>query len=157
MKKNKTLILGMGNDILTDDGIGSRIVSDLRTLISNSEVAFDTACCGGLELVEYIKDYAQVIFIDAIRTSSGAPGDVYYYIPSDFRETSHLSNLHDVSFLTALKLFHSMALDLPEELHIIAIEIIEDMEFSDEFSPQLKEKYPDILNQVFEIVNRITN
>jgi hydrogenase maturation protease len=126
----KTLILGLGNDILTDDGIGSRLVSDLAQMIGDPDVHYNTACCGGLEIIEYIKGYEQVIFIDAIRTREGSPGDVYYFIPSDFRETSHLSSLHDVSFLTALKLGNSLNLGLPNDLHIIAVEIIEDMEFS---------------------------
>lgn len=155
MTNKKTLILGIGNNILTDDGIGSRLVSDLIKLISDSEVHYDTACCGGLEIIEYIKDYERVIFIDAIRTQEGRPGDVYYFVPSDFRETSHLSSLHDVSFITALKLGHTLNLGLPNDLHIIAVEIIEDMEFSEELTLQLKERYPEILEKVLEKVRLI--
>jgi hydrogenase maturation protease len=153
--KKKTLILGIGNNILTDDGIGIRLIGDLRKMIRESDVYYETACCGGLELVEYIKDFEQVVFIDAIRTKEGKPGDVFYFVPSDFRETMHLSNLHDVSFLTALKLGHILNLDLPNDLHIIAIEIIEDMEFSEEFTPLIKEKYPQILEKVLETVKQI--
>jgi hydrogenase maturation protease len=155
MTNKKTLILGIGNDILTDDGIGSRLVSDLINLICDPDIHYDTACCGGLEIVEYIKDYERVVFIDAIRTQAGRPGDVYYFIPSDFRETSHLSSLHDVSFLTALKLGHTLNLGLTGDLHIIAIEIIEDMEFSEELTCQLKKRYPEILEEVLAIVKRI--
>jgi len=155
MPEKKTLILGIGNDILTDDGIGSRLVNDLIKSISNPEVYYNIACCGGLEIVEYIKDYERVVFIDAIRTQNGRPGDVYYFIPSDFRETSHLSNLHDVSFLSALKLGHALNLGLSNDLHIIAVEIIEDMEFSEDFSPQIKQRYPEILEKVIEILRRI--
>jgi hydrogenase maturation protease len=150
--KKKTLILGLGNDILTDDGIGPRLVRDLAEMIDDPNVQFDTACCGGLEIMEYIKGYEKVIFIDAIRTRDGKPGKVYYFIPSDFRETSHLSSLHDVSFLTALKLGNTLNLGLSADLHIIAVEIIEDMEFSEEFTPLLKERYPGILEEVFAIV-----
>ena len=155
MPEKKTLILGIGNDILTDDGIGSRLVNDLIKSISNPEVYYNIACCGGLEIVEYIKDYERVVFIDAIRTHNGRPGDVYYFIPSDFRETSHLSNLHDVSFLSALKLGHALNLGLSNDLHIIAVEIIEDMEFSEDFSPQIKQRYPEIREKVIEILRRI--
>ena len=155
MTNKKTLILGIGNNILTDDGIGSRLVNDLSKQIHDPEVHYDTACCGGLEIVEYIKDYERVIFIDAIRTLEGSPGDVYYFIPSDFQETSHLSSLHDVSFLTALKLGQTLNLGLPNDLHIIAVEIIEDLEFSEELTWQLKERYPEILERVLEIVKLI--
>jgi hydrogenase maturation protease len=152
----KTLILGLGNNILTDDGIGPRLVRDLSKMIVGPDIHYNTAFCGGLEIIEYIKDYEQVIFIDAIHTPKGKPGDVYYFIPSDFRETSHLSSLHDVSFLTALKLGGSLNLDLPTDLHIIAIEIIEDLEFSEEFTTPLKKRYPGILGEVFILIKRIT-
>jgi len=151
----KTLVLGMGNDILTDDGIGPRLIRDLVQMIDNHNVQFDTACCGGLEIMEYIKGYEKVVFIDAIRNQNGKPGDVYYFVPSDFRETSHLSSLHDINFLTALELGNFLNLSLPVDLHIIAVEIIEDMEFSEEFTPALKEKYPEILKDVFALVSRI--
>ena len=149
------MILGIGNNILTDDGIGFRLVDDLRKMISDPDLDYEKACCGGLEIIDYIRDFKRVIFIDAIRTREGKPGDVYYFIPSDFRDTLHLSNLHDVSFLTALKLGRTLNLDLPDDLHIIAIEIIEDMEFSEEFTPQLKKKYPEILEKVLEKVRWI--
>jgi hydrogenase maturation protease len=155
MTNKKTLILGLGNNILTDDGIGSRLVHDLELMIGDTDINYNSACCGGLEIIEYIKGYELVVFIDAIRTLKGNPGDVYYFIPSDFRETSHLSSLHDVSFLTALKLGDSLKLDLPTDLHIIGIEIIEDMEFSEDFTPPLKERYPGILQEVFELVKQI--
>ena len=155
MTKKNTLILGLGNDILTDDGIGPRITHDLAQMINDPDVQFDIACCGGLEIMEHIKGYKKVVFIDAIRTIDGKPGDVYYFNPSDFRETSNLSNLHDVSFLTALKLGNTLNLGLPAVLHIIAVEIIEDMEFSEEFTLPLKEKYPGILEEVCTAVKRI--
>ena len=151
----RTLILGVGNDILTDDGIGSRLVIDLIKLINAPDVHFNTACCGGLEIVEYIKDFKRVIIVDAIRSQGGRPGAVYYFIPSDFRETSHLSNMHDVSFLTALELYDTLDLSLPDEIHIIAVEIAEDMKFSEEFTLQLEERYPEVLEKVHDMIKQI--
>jgi hydrogenase maturation protease len=151
----KILILGLGNDILTDDGIGPRLVRDLAHMIDNPGVQFNTACCGGLEIMEFIKGYEKVVFIDAFRNQEGKPGDVYYFVPSDYRETSNLSSLHDINFLTALELGKSLNMNLPVDLHIIAIKIIEDLEFSEEFTPELKEKYPGILEEVFALVKKV--
>ncbi len=156
MKNKKTLIFGTGNDILTDDGIALRITGDLSRLLSGRDFDFCTAGCGGLEIIEYIKDYEQVIFIDAIRTAGGTPGDVCHFKPSDFRETAHLSNLHDISFLTALELARSLCLDPPDDLHIIAIEIIEDKEFNEDFTPAIRKIYPLILDKVLETIGKIT-
>lgn len=155
MNRQKTLILGLGNDILSDDGIGPRLVRDLAAMDFIAGTTFDTASCGGLEILEYIKEYKRVIIIDAIRTSAGSPGEVYYFKTSDFRETCHLSSLHDINFLTALKLGKQLELDLPEDLHIIAVEILEDMEFSEEFTLPLKNEYPTMLNKVYSLIKEI--
>ncbi|MCU0461437.1 MAG: hydrogenase maturation protease [Bacteroidales bacterium] len=151
----KILILGIGNDILTDDGIGPRLVRDLAQMNINPNFGFDVAGCGGLEIMEHIKGYDKVIFIDAIRTRTGKPGAVYYFIPSDFRETSHLSNLHDLNFLTSLKLGEILELGLPSDLHIIAVEILEDMVFGEELTFPLKNEYPRILRKVVSLIKKI--
>ena len=57
-----------------------------------------------------------------------------------------------MSFITALKLGQTLNLGLPNDLHIIAVEIIEDMEFSEELTLQLKERYPEILEIVRMII-----
>lgn len=152
---NKILFLGLGNEILSDDGIGPRLVKDLSKKNQNNNIDFITSSCGGLEIMEYIKGYEKVIFIDAIRTLKGNPGHIYHFIPSDFRETSNLSNLHDLNFLTALHLGNVLNLDLPSDLHIIAVEIIEDREFSDRLTPALDKMYPEILEKIVSLTSKI--
>jgi hydrogenase maturation protease len=151
----KTLILGLGNEILSDDGIGPRLVKNLAQMFDDSNLQFKTASCGGLEIMEYLRSFDKAVLIDAIHTRDGKPGNVYYFKPSDFRETSNLSNLHDVNFLTALKLGEILKLDMPSDLHIIAVEIIEDLEFSEELTPILNKRYPETLARVFVIINQI--
>ncbi len=65
----------------------------------------------------------------------------------------HLSNLHDVNFITALELARKIKLSIPETIHIIAIEIVEDLEFGRSLSPELEEKYPEILEHVHDYLN----
>ena len=146
MKKN--LVLGIGNDILTDDGIGPKIVNDLKTLERSPELIFETTTLGGLEILEIIKEYKKVIIIDAIRTIDGNPGEIFFFTPDDFKETLHLSNLHDINFLTALELGKKLGIPLPEEIHIIAIEIVEDQVFGTSFTPAIEEKYHIIMQSV---------
>jgi len=155
MNKNKILIQGIGNEILTDDGIGPKIVKNLKGNLSKQDIDFETAFIGGLELLEYIQGYYTVIFIDAIRTRDGIPGTVYELSPEDFNTTIHLSSVHDVSFLTSIALGKKLGLNLPQFIHIIAVEIVEDGIFDDNFSPQIQEKYEEIFYEVKEITERI--
>jgi len=151
----KILILGIGNDILTDDGIGPRLVNDLKKNEFPGYAEFQTAFIGGLEILELIQGYDKVIFIDAIITKDGLPGTVYHFKPEDFKETLHLSNLHDANFLTALDLGRKMEMNVPEDIHIIAIEIIEDRVFSEHLSPEIQMMFPGIFEKVLNLVNAI--
>ena len=148
MGRNSILVHGVGNEILTDDGIGPKLVKRLKGNLSFQEIDFETAFLGGLEVLEYIQGYHQVIFIDAIRTKDGIPGTVYQLSPEDFDNTLHLSSIHDVSFLTAVSLGEKLGLEMPRRIDIIAIEIVEDRIFDDHFTPQIEEKYEEIYREV---------
>lgn len=154
-KKHSTLILGLGNDILTDDGIGIKVVQKIQKDLAKPNVAFHTAAVGGLEIPEMIKDYGGVIIIDAIKTANAIPGTVYHLTPFHFKGTLHLSNFHDVSFLAALDFAEHMEISIPDQIDILAIEIIEDLIFSDEFSPPIAKKYEQIYREVLAAVKEL--
>ena len=138
-----------------DDGIGIRLCREMQKVFPDESIQFDTVCLGGLEMLEYIQGYKTVIIIDAIKTPGGVPGTVSYFTPSDFKETSNISNLHDVSFLTALEIGKKLSMQIPESMHIIAIEIIEDLTFGENFTPEVQKKYPEIIIQVRSVIEKI--
>jgi hydrogenase maturation protease len=150
--KMGTLILGLGNDILMDDGIGPKLAWFLEKEISVPGIKYETAAIGGMELIEMIRDYENLIIIDAIKTLNGIPGTVYYLTPANFKETLHISHVHDISFLTALELARRLDIKIPASIHIIAVEIIEDLTFGDEFTEPVQKRYPEIKKEVKEMV-----
>ena len=112
------LVVGLGNPILTDDGIGPRLVEYLEKSGGFPDVEYRSEAVGGLEILERVQGYDSAVFIDAIKTEGGVPGTVYQFQPEDFQETLHLSNLHDVSFLSALELGKKMGLSVPKNIKI---------------------------------------
>lgn len=153
---NKTLVLGIGNEILMDDGIGPKIVNRLKDTLSLQNIQFETLFIGGLGLLEFIQDYDTVIIVDAIKTLNGIPGTVYNFTPADFKETLHLSSFHDASFLTALRFGEKLGFKIPKNIQIIAIEIIEDRTFGNDFTTPLQVKYEDIFNYVSDFVKKLS-
>ncbi len=145
---NPILILGLGNELLCDDAIGIHLVSEFEKLFPSPAIHFKTSCTGGLEIVEIITGYNQVIIIDAIKTQNGVPGRVYHFTLSDFKNTSHVSSFHDISFLTALKFADYVDIKIPENIHILAVEIVEDMLFSDQFSASICKEYDQIKTSI---------
>lgn len=154
-RDNNILVLGVGNDILTDDGIGPKLCDFLKEKFSDKPIQFEKLNVGGLEILEFIQGYETVIFIDAIKTENGQVGEVSLYTPNDFKETLHLSNLHDTSFLTALKLGESLDFEIPEKMYIITVEIKEDLVFSEYFTEELAIKYNEIKENIVELLNEL--
>ncbi|MCX5657770.1 MAG: hydrogenase maturation protease, partial [Candidatus Omnitrophica bacterium] len=113
---NKTLILGLGNDILMDDGVGPKLMRVVAEHYPSPDFEYETAALGGMELIEMRRDDSRVIIIDAIMTRGGIPGAVYHLTPANFKETSHISNLHDISFLTALNMAESLDIYISDRI-----------------------------------------
>ncbi len=155
MPEKGTLILGIGNDILSDDRIGPQLVRDLAPVMKSENLYFKAAASGGFEIVEYLREFNRVIIIDAIHTREGTPGDVHCFVPSELTGANYLPAFHDIDFITAYKLSEAL---IPHtfEIHIIAIEILEDSVFSEELTPPLREKYPEILTKVSALISSIT-
>lgn len=145
MKEKSVIVVGLGNKVLGDDGIGVRLTNDLEMMMKPDEITFLTSENGGLEMIDLLRDHHKAFIIDGIRTPDGNPGDIYFMDSRDFMETLHISSWHDVDFRTALKLAGKIDMRMPEKISIIAVEIMEDRVFSETLTEPLREKYDDIL------------
>ena len=151
------LILGIGNEILTDDGIGVKIVKLLEKRIINDSIHFETIWVGGLDLIEVFDGYKTIIIIDAIKTGEKDPGFIWDLTPENFRNTLHLSNIHDLTFIEAINAGRKLGYKIPETIHVLAIEILEDLVFSNEFSPEIQHCYENIFKDIEKKLDTIIN
>jgi hydrogenase maturation protease len=156
-KEKDILILGLGSDILMDDGIGVGLLSFFRTEFSEKykNIDYTGALIGGMDLIELIRDYKKVIIIDGIKTNNGIPGYVYLFNKENFIETLHLSVEHDMSFHTALKVGETLGINITQQIHIIAVEVAEFLTLGDKFSIQIQEKFDDIKSEVRKVIEQI--
>lgn len=145
MKRENIIVVGLGNKVLGDDGIGVHLANDLEMKIGSDEITFMTSENGGLEMIDLLKDHHKAFIIDGIRTPDGNPGDIYFMDSKDFMETLHISSSHDVDFRTALKLAGKIDLKMPDKISIIAVEVLEEKVFSEVLTEPLRVKYNDIL------------
>ena len=140
----KTLVLGMGNTILCDDGIGIYVTRAAAERYQRDNVDFVEASVGGLRLLDVIGGYERIIMVDAIRTRDGKPGDVYRLHPNGVRASLHAGSTHDLSLPGALALGREMGMTLPkdEDFIIIAIEVEEVLTFGEECTPTVEAAIP---------------
>ncbi len=135
MVKASTLVVGLGNPLLGDDGVGWRIAEQVRQAVDNvaSTVEVDFLAVGGLSLMERLVGYDRAILIDAITTGQQSPGSVYRFSIDDLPDVSggHLSSAHDATLPTALKAGRAVGLSLPREVTIVAVEAAHVYDFSE--------------------------
>jgi hydrogenase maturation protease len=155
----KTAIIALGNPILGDDGIGWQVgnaAEQVWSNIRNSEIIpasrydsivdFIYLSCGGLELMEHMVDYDQVILIDAIFTGLYPRFSYHLLSLEDFKDTgsNHINSAHDTSLYHAIQLGQEIGIKLPEIIEIIGIEAEHVFEFSDQLSSELSDMIPEI-------------
>jgi hydrogenase maturation protease len=119
----KILVLGLGNPILTDDGIGVHVVRAAAARCRRDDVDFAEASVGGLRLLDSIAGYDRLILVDAIQTPGGKPGDVYRLLPGDLRASLHSGSTHDLTLSGALALGRGIGMVLPDESAITMLAV----------------------------------
>lgn len=129
-----TLVLGLGNPILTDDGVGIHVVRSVAAhWPAGHGVMFAEASVGGLRLLDRLAGYERVILVDAIQTRQGRPGDVYRLDLDQLPASLHSGSTHDLSLPAALDLGRRLGMKLPgdEGISIFAVEVQDVVTFGD--------------------------
>ena len=152
--KTKTLILGLGNSLLSDDGVGLTIATELKNRLNKSDITVMETSVAGLSLLDLLVGYDRAIIIDAIQTLDGKPGQIYRLDPEAFNTTRRTISPHDVNFTTALEFGKKVGLPLPQEIVIFAIEVSDVSTFGEEYTPQVKLAIPTCVEMVLRELKR---
>jgi hydrogenase maturation protease len=147
----KTLILGLGNPILSDDGIGIHVVRALKAGPLPAGVHCAEASVGGFRLLSSISDYERVILVDAILTPEGRAGDIYRLHPSDLKTSRHVGSTHDLSLPGALSLGRRLGMTLPEDpaITIVAVQVEDVLTLGEECTPAVAGAIPRVVEAVW--------
>jgi len=144
----KTLILGIGNTVLSDDGVGCNVAQRLKKRLSGrSDVTVKETSLSGLSLLDEIAGYERLIIIDAIQTRGGKPGAIYKLSPSDFK-TGRMAIIHDLGLVSTLELGRKLEMAIPCEVVIFAIEAKDMATFAEECTPEVKKAIPKAVEMV---------
>ena len=157
----KTLIIGLGNPILTDDGVGVKVAYQLENrldLKAHPELTITEASAGGLRLMETMLGYDRVILIDAyyLKEAETNPGEIHRMTLEDLRASSptqHSTSAHDTSLVTALDTAEKLGYQIPGEVIIYAVEVENILEFSESPTPAVSRAVPRVTAMVLKELN----
>jgi hydrogenase maturation protease len=143
----RTLVLGIGNSILGDDGIGAHVAQKVAEKIRDESVDVKEVSFDGLNLLEHIVGYGKLIVIDAILTKSEDVGRIYRLRPENITKPSSLTTSpHHFNLAATLdfgrKLFPN---EMPEEVIIFAVGTQDVKQVSEEMTREVKEAAPKVV------------
>lgn len=157
----KTLVIGLGNPILGDDGVGWVVLDALQQQLAatplSSPVELDKLSLGGLSLMERMVGYDQVVLVDAVQTGKLPEGSVRRCRLEDLYEPSagHVSAAHDTSLMNALQVGRSLGASLPQQVAVVTIEAQRVYDFSEELSAPVAGAVPEATQRVLEILDEL--
>lgn len=147
------LILGIGNVLMGDEGVGVHVARLLEEEEWPEGVTVVDGGTGGFHLLELMQDYEPVVMIDA--TADGrAPGTLGVIRPRFASDFPPSLSAHDIGLRdlveTAALLGH-----LPE-VHLVTVSIGEITPMCLTLSPPVEAVLPDVIQAVTHIVSEMT-
>ena len=143
---NKIVIIGIGNLLLMDEGVGIHIINTLEEYNLPQNVEIYDGGTGGFKLIDLLHGANRVIFIDAVETGK-TPGTVTTFNSKDvysLRPKKKYS-LHDTDLLEVIKM--TELLDNPPEIEIMGVQP-KIINYGTTLSKELTDSMSNIINTV---------
>jgi hydrogenase maturation protease len=145
----KTLVLGIGNDILGDDGVGIHIVREAAKHISSGDVIVEETGAAGLSLLERIKGYERLIIADAILTDNTEVGKIHRLTLKDLAKTNDSITPHEAALRTTLEIGNSLFPgEMPRDVVVFAVQTHDVDHVTGKMSRPVKAAVPEVVRMI---------
>jgi len=154
----KTLIVGLGNPILGDDGVGWKVAEEVGKHLANDDTINVTCLSvGGISLMEYLIGYDRAILVDAFSTDAPV-GSISVLKLSQLPNYSayHTTSVHDTSLQKAMEFGRQMGAHLPEDVMVVGIATKQIHDFSNDLSPPVARVVPCVVKIVLDLLNEFS-
>lgn len=154
MKSKQIVILGVGNILLKDEGVGVRVIEKLgeRYHFPDNVKLVDGGTLG-LQLLGTVAEANYLIVVDAVKNGK-SPGTLYRFEAADIpHKVAYKNSLHQVDLLESLAL--SKALGNTPEITILGVEPEDISPWGMELTPPVQEKVSELMNLVLKELDRL--
>lgn len=146
----KIKVLGCGNTLVGDDGIGIRVIERLQEMELPENVEIIDAGVGGMAILSWIEDADKVVIIDAVQTGNEPPGTVYEFTEKELPPSDmFMLSLHDLNLVDTLNVGRVVQ-KMPGEIVIIGVEVKRVAEFTKDLTPEVEGAIPEVIDLVLK-------
>ena len=149
----KTLILGLGNPLLRDDGAGLEVARRVHERLGDAEVDLVQAAVAGLQTLSLLSGYDRAIIIDVV--SNGRPVGEVYRLDGEELEGHPCQVSHGTGLASALEWARQVGLDLPRELTVFAVAVADPYSFDESLTAEVERAIPAVVDGIVEEMRRL--
>lgn len=146
---SRTLVLGLGNDLLADDAVGLLAARAMGPL-AGGRAEVRASSLHGLALLDLFVGYDRAILVDAVRTGTHPPGTVLELAPADLPPLAGVPSPHFCGLPEMCALARQLEFDFPREFHILAVEIRDATTIGGAMTPEVTAAIPEVCRRVME-------
>lgn len=153
MSASETLVVGLGNELISDDGFGPAVVEACRAALAAREgVALESAAVAGFHLLDLIVGHRRVLIVDVVQTGDHPPGTLLRWPLEHASAARTLGGSHQTDLQTTLVLGRSLGYEMPGEITVLVAEALDLETIREELSPALAAAVPRAVSLVREWV-----
>jgi len=147
--KGTTLVVGMGNLLYRDEGIGVHVAQEMEKMKLPEQMELLDIGTSTMDLISYLKGVKKLIVIDAMEAGA-IPGTIYRCRPVDLLPKDDKSiSLHEIGLLETLNMAKKMGMEI--DTIIIGVEP-KVLDWGMELSEEVRDKIPTIIGVVLKEV-----
>lgn len=150
--EKETLVLGVGNLLLKDEGVGIHVIQALEKENLPAHVHLMDGGTGGLHLLSWLQGYDRIIMIDAT-LDNNPPGTVRLIRPRYASDFPPLMSAHEIGLKDMIDVM-ILTGDLPEDTHLIVISALHINEVGMELTPEVQAAIPEVIRMIRELVSK---
>lgn len=158
----RTVIIGLGNPILSDDGVGiivsrrikERLDEEKGGGLSPCDIDIKEIYAGGIRLMDAMTGYDRALVIDAMVTGRHEPGMFLPLSADGLCSSRNLVCTHDTNLNTALELGRMLNVPLPTEVKVWGIEARDVESFSETMTDAVARAVPRVVDAIIQDLSR---
>lgn len=145
------VVVGLGNDIACDDGVGLRVAGILEEHYrAHPEIDVVALPWAGFALLDVLRGRRRAALIDCLVSGVRPPGSIVRLSADDYAGSVRLNSFHDISYPTAMDLGRRLGWEMPSDVAIWAIEA----SVTERFGERLSREVGDAADEVVDLVRQ---